>query len=380
MKASKLLATFALSAVLFTGCGIKDNTAIIKINDKAITKAQYEKLIDKNIASSPIGKMGDLKANKDGFLYLMVEQQVVSQLIIQELLDQAAEERNIKITNKDIDEALKEIIDQMGGKDRLTEALKANGVSASDFRNDLRVQVKMKKLADSVDSKEITDADCKKFYKENSANFKYPEQVRASHILIAANPYEFQQELTNDGKKKIDEEELKSKVEAKMESQKALAEKLDKELKADPSKFAQYAKKYSADYNSAKQGGDLGFFSKGQMVPEFAKVAFSAKPNTVSDVVKTQFGYHIIMVQDRKEAGTTTFDNAKENIRNFLQTQRQVKALDDIAVAAKKKANIEFMDARYNPEEIQKKLSKQVDDATNGQASKVREASKNKKK
>ena len=380
MKSSKLLVTFALSAVLLTGCGIKDNTAIIKINDKAITKAQYDKLIDKNIAQSPLGKMGDLKANKDGFLYLMTEQQVVSQLIIEEILNQAAEERNIKVTNKDVDAALKEMIDQMGGKEQLTEVLKQNGISVSQFKQDLKTQVKMKKLADSVNNKEITDAECQKFYKEHQESFKYPEQVRASHILIAANPFEFQQELTNDGKKKVDEEELKSKIEAKMDSQKALAEKLDKELKADPSKFAQYAKKYSADYNSAKQGGDLGFFAKGQMVPEFGEVAFSAKPNTVSDVVKTQFGYHIIMVQDRKEAGLTTFDNAKEDIRSYLNTQRQVKALDEITAAAKKKATIEFMDERYNPEVIQKKLSKQVDDVTDGQASKVREATKNNKK
>ena len=380
MRGKKLLVTLMLSAVLFGGCGVKDNTAIIKINDKAITKAQYEKLIDKSIASSPFGKMGDLKANKDGFLYLMTEQQVVNQLIIQELLNQEAEERGIKVTDEDVNEALKEIIDQMGGKDRLTEALKANGVSAKDFRADLRNQIKMKKLADSAGNIEITDKDCENFYKEHKAEFQYPEQVRASHILLMANPYQFQQELTNDGKKKIEEKELIEKVQAKMDEQKALAEKLASELKADSSKFAQYAKKYSADENSAKQGGDLGFFAKEQMVPEFANVAFSAKPNTVSDVVQTQFGYHIIMVQDRKEAGTTSYESAKENIRGFLKSQKQVKTLDELTTAAKKKSKIEFLEERYNPEEIQKKLTKQVDEVTDGQASKVREATKEQKK
>ena len=88
MKASKLLVTLALSAVLFTGCGVKNQNAIIKINDQAITQAEYEKLMDRSIGQSPFGKMGDLKGNKDGFLYLMMEQNVVNQLIIKELLDQ----------------------------------------------------------------------------------------------------------------------------------------------------------------------------------------------------------------------------------------------------------------------------------------------------
>ena len=73
MKVSKLLTTIALSAVLFTGCGIKNQNAIIKINDKAITQAEYDKMMDQSIAQSPFGKMGDLKGNKDGFLYLMME-------------------------------------------------------------------------------------------------------------------------------------------------------------------------------------------------------------------------------------------------------------------------------------------------------------------
>lgn len=378
MKGSKLLVTLALSAILFTGCGIKNQNAIIKINDKAITQAQFEKQMDKAIATSPLGAMGDLKSNKDGFLYLMTSQQVLNQMILTELMEQEAIERGIKVSNKEVDEALKEIIDQMGGKDRLLETLKANGVSVSDFKNDLKLQVKMKKLADSTGKTEVSDKDVEKFYKENPSKFNYPEQVRASHILIAANPYQIQMELTNDGKKKIETEELKKQVEAKIAEKEALAQKLDKELKADPSKFAAYAKKYSEDEASAKQGGDLGFFAKEQMVPEFGEVAFKSKPNTVSDVVKTQFGYHIILVQDRKAAGKTSFEKAKSNIKEFMMRDKQIQALDELASAAKKKAKIEFSEARYNPEEISKKLTNQVNDITGGQAQKVKEGSKKK--
>ena len=380
MKASKLLVTLALSAVLFTGCGVKNQNAIIKINDQAITQAEYDKLMDKNIGQSPFGKMGDLKGNKDGFLYLMMEQNVVNQLIITELLDQEANERGIKVTNKDIDEALQKTMEQLGGKDRLIEALKANDISVKEFKEDLKVQVKMQKLANSAGKIEVTDKECEKFYKENPDKFKNPELVRASHILISANAYQISQDLTLNGKRKIEEADLKAQVEAKMDAKKAEAEKLAKELKADKTKFAEYAKKYSDDPGSAKQGGDLGFFPKEAMVPEFAKVAFEAKPDTISDVVKTQFGYHIIYVQDRRAPGITPYEKAQSGIRDYLTTEKQIKALDDVTAAAKKKAKIEFVEERYNPEVIQKKLSRQVDDATGGQASKLKEDFKKKNK
>lgn len=380
MKVSKLLTTLALAAVLTTGCGVKNQNAIIKINDKAITQAKYDKLIDQSISQSPFGKLGDLKGNKDGFLYLMMEQRIINQLIIQELLDQEADARGIKVTNKDVDEALKETMDQMGGRDQLMEVLKANGISVNDFKNDLRTQVKMRKLADSAGDSKVTEKEISDFYKKNPDKFKNPEKVRASHILIAANPYEIGEDIKSKSKKEISEDELKAKVDAVMAEKLAKAEKVAKEAQADKTKFAQLAKKYSEDPGSAKQGGDLGFFAKDQMVPEFAETAFSAKPDTISNVVKSQFGYHIIYVQDRQAAGVTPFEKAKSGIEDYLRTQKQVKALDDLTAAAKKNAKIEFMDERYNPEVIQKKLSKQVDDATGGQASKVKEATKNNKK
>ena len=380
MKVSKLLTTLALAAVLTTGCGVKNQNAIIKINDKAITQAQYDKLIDQSISQSPFGKLGDLKGNKDGFLYLMMEQRIVNQLIIQELLDQEADARGIKVENKDVDEALKETMDQMGGRDQLMEVLKANGISVNDFKNDLRTQVKMRKLADAAGDSKVTEKEISDFYKKNPDKFKNPEKVRASHILIAANPYEIGEDIKSKSKKEISEDELKAKVDAVMAEKLAKAEKIAKEAQGDKTRFAQLAKKYSEDPGSAKQGGDLGFFAKDQMVPEFAETAFSAKPDTVSNVVKSQFGYHIIYVQDRHAAGVTPFEKAKAGIEDYLKTQKQVKALDDLTAAAKKKAKIEFMDERYNPEVIQKKLSKQVDDATGGQASKVKEATKNNKK
>lgn len=380
MKFSKLLATLAVATVLFAGCGIKDQNAIIKINDKAITQGEFDKLMDQNLAQSPFGKPEDMKANKEGFLYLMTEQRVVNQLIVQELLNQEAAKRGIKVSSKDVEVAMKKVIDQMGGRDRLLEVLKNNGVSVAQFKKDLKNQVKMQKLADSAGNVKVTDKDCQNFYKQNPDKFQNPDKVRASHILIGANPFQISEEIKGKSKDKISDKDLKAKVDAKMAEKKALADKLDKELKADKSKFAEYAKKYSEDPGSAQRGGDLGFFAKDQMVPEFSNVAFSAKPDSISDVVKTQFGYHIIYVQDRRAAGITPYEKAKSDIKTHLVMEKQVKALDDLMVAAKKNSKIEYVVASFDPEQIQKKLSKQMDYATGGNASKVREQTMKKNK
>lgn len=383
MKGSKILATLMLSALLFTGCGIKNQQAIIKINDGVITQKEYNEMMDKQIAQSPFGGMMDIKSNKDGFFYLMTEQRVINQLIVQEILDQEADARGIKVTRKDVDAEIKRIMDKMGSRDQLMDVLKQNGVSVSEFKKDVNNQVRMQKLANTVGKIKVTDADCKKFYDKNIDKFKHDEQVRASHILIDANPHLIQQELTSDPKKKIDDKELKAKVEEIMAQKKAEAEKLAKELQADKSKFAAYAKKYSQDTNSAKQGGDLGFFAKDKMVKEFADAAFKAKPNTIPDVVKTQFGYHIIMVTDRRAAGVMPYEKVKSDIKDYLMNEQQIKALDELTQAAKKKSKIEFMDERYNPEIINEKLHKTVNEVTGGAADKVRqqkEAAKNKKK
>lgn len=381
MKGSKILATLMLSAMLFTGCGLKDQQAIIKVNDGVITLKEHDDLMSKQLAQSPFAKMSDadLTGNKDGFVYLMTEQGVINQLIIQKLLDQEADARGIKVSQKDIDQAIKEVMDKMGGKDQLMNTLRNNGISTAEFKKDIKVQVKMQKLATEAGNIKVTDADCKNFYNKNQDKFRHADQVRASHILISANPYQIQQEITSKSKTKMDEKELKAAVEKVMAEKQAEAEKLAKELQADNSKFAQYAKKYSEDPQSAKQGGDLGFFAKDRMVPEFAEAAFKAKPNTVTEPVKSQFGYHIIMVTDRRGAGVVPYEKAKSDIKDYLTQEKQVKALDELTTVAKKKAKIEFVDQRYNPEEISKKLHKQVNDMSGGTADILQNQAKEKK-
>lgn len=363
MKSTKLLATLLVAGMLFTGCGLKNSQAIIKVNDAVITQNDFDKLMDKQIEASPFAKMGmgDIKKDKDGVLYLMTERAVITQLVIQELLDQESKARGIKVSNKDVDKAIDKIIDKVGGKDNLANMLKQNNVSISQFKSDIKTQVKMQKLAQTAKNVKVSDKEVKDFYNKNINKFKHGEQVRAYHILLMTDPMQIAQEITNNGKKELAESEMNKKIEATVKEREALANKIANELKADTTKFSQYAKKYSHDTTSAQKGGDLGYFEAKVMVPEFSKAAFGAKPNTIVGPVKTQYGYHVILVTDRRPAGVESFDKVKNNLKESLTSEKEIKALDDILNAAKKKANIEYVDKQYNPDEITKKLTKQLE-------------------
>jgi peptidyl-prolyl cis-trans isomerase C len=138
---------------------------------------------------------------------------------------------------------------------------------------------------------EISDADAQKYYHDNP-NLYSSTQIKASHILV------------------------KDEAQAK-----AIREQVVK----DPSKFAEIAKEQSTDKTSGAKGGDLGKFGQGRMVPEFEKVAFALKPGEISEVVKTQYGFHIITVTEREEGERKPFEQVKEQIKATMRN----KALQD---------------------------------------------------
>ncbi len=373
MKGKKLLATLAVSAVLFAGCGLKSQEAIIKVNDQTITQAQFDQLFDKQSSGGMLAAMGiDVKKDKNSFIYLLIKDRVINELIVKTLLNAEIEKRGIKVTNKDVDDAIKEIVDKLGSKEQLNTLLKEHGVSNSDFRKDLKEEVKMKKLAKELGVPAVSDADAKNFYNKNIDKFKYPDKVRASHILISVNPQEITEIIKSDEKNKnLDEAAIKAKVNEEIKAKEAKANQLLAEVKKDPSLFAKLAKENSEDTTSAVKGGDLGFFTAKEMVPEFSKAAFSMKPNTISEKpVKTQYGYHIIMITDRAAAGQTPFEKAKANIKGYLENQRQLEAIDNLTESLKKNAKIEYLNPEYDPSQVKK----QVDESVKNSAKAAQEA------
>ncbi len=291
---------------------------------------------------------------------MLIKERVVNELIVKALIDQELKKRGITVTKENTDDAVKEIIEKVGSKEQLDKILKQNGISPSDFKKDLAEEVKMRKLASELGGTNVTEADCKKFYNQNPEKFKYPERVRASHILLAANPKQIEEKL-RDEKKNLTNEQVQAKVNEEMAAQKGKAQDILAQAKKDPSNFAKLAKEHSQDPGSAERGGDLGFFAKEEMVPTFSAAAFKLKPNTMTEIViESPYGYHIILVTDRQAAGSQPYEKIKNDIKAYLQNQKQVEQIDNLVESLKKTASIEYVDSSFDPKAIQNEIQKQV--------------------
>ncbi|NPA95201.1 MAG: peptidylprolyl isomerase [Thermodesulfobacteria bacterium] len=165
------------------------------------------------------------------------------------------------------------------------------------------------------DKAKVTDKEIKEYYDKHKSEFMQPEQVRARHILIKVP--------ANATKKQWEEARKKAlEIRAKL-------------LKGES--FAKLAQKYSDDPGSKTRGGDLGYFRKGQMVPEFEKAAFALKKGEISQPVKTTFGYHIIKLEDKKPAKQRSFQEVKQEIRQKLLRQKQMELRNKIVEKLRKK-------------------------------------------
>ena len=154
--------------------------------------------------------------------------------------------------------------------------------------------------------------------------------------------------------------DLNTQVEAVVAAKKSKAEKILTQVKNNPDDFAKIAQKESDDKASAIKGGELGFFPKEAMVPEFANAAFSMKPNTVSEqLVQSPYGFHIIKVTDRMEAGSTPYAKVKDEIKFYLETQKQIEVLKNITDGLMKNAKIEYLNDSFNPKKTVKDVTPQ---------------------
>ncbi|EEO28048.1 SurA N-terminal domain-containing protein [Oxalobacter paraformigenes] len=156
----------------------------------------------------------------------------------------------------------------------------------------------------------ISDADLQSYYEQNRDRFSIPEERRAQHILIAV------------AKNASDSE----KAEAKKKAEELLAQ-----LKADPSRFAELAKAHSQDPGSARNGGDLGFFTRGKMVKPFNDAVFGMKKGEISDPVQTDFGYHLIAVTDIKPAVAKPLSQVKDSVLQELKRQETSKKFAEMS-------------------------------------------------
>lgn len=190
------------------------------------------------------------------------------------------------------------------GKEQGIENSEAYKNQVERLKKEILTQVTIDNVLSKV---AVEDQEAKKFYDENEDKFVDMEQVRAKHILVDSE--EKAKEVAN--------------------------------LIQDGLTFEEAAEKYSSCPSNA-QGGDLGFFTRGKMVPEFEDAAFSLKVGEISEPVKTQFGYHLVKVEEKKEARNRDYKEVEHMIKNNLLQQKQAEAYGNLTEELKKKYKVEF--------------------------------------
>jgi len=248
---------------------------------------------------------------------------VLDQLVAYHLLAQQSRALKLPVADTDVDARLADIRKSFPTEDAFKQGIAAQGLTLDQLKSQAKTSIEVAKVIDAeVNSKiAVQDPEVKGFYDQNLDKFKQGDSVHAAHILIGVP-----QGATPDQKT-----EAKNKAAAVLKTIKAGGD------------FATLARANSQDPGSAQNGGDLGFFPKGQMTPAFEEAAFKTKPGTVSQLVETPFGYHIIKVIERRGPRTAPFDEVSAQIKDFLTQGQREQKLEQFVEQMKAKGKIEIL-------------------------------------
>jgi len=251
-----------------------------------------------------------------------LRESVLEKMIKLELLSQESKKAGIAVNNTDIDNELKGYKKGFADDKAFAKALGEAGISEAELRKQIGKNLAIQKFIDSKfkGKAQVTEQEAKDFYNNNQDKFKQPEMAHARHILITAKETE----------PKADKDRKRAKL-----------VQIKKQLK-DGADFAELAKQFS-DCPSKERGGDLGFFPRGQMVKPFDLAVFKMMPGDISDVVETEFGYHLIKLEEKKPAKTVSFDEAKAKITAYLTQEKITTNIEAFIAEAKGKATIKIM-------------------------------------
>jgi peptidyl-prolyl cis-trans isomerase SurA len=251
-----------------------------------------------------------------------IRKQTLDVLIDDLLIRQQVRERKIAVSDEEVEHELKNLMEYNKlNEQQMTAALANEGKTIDEFRKELKNQVEQRKLFGmDIQSKiQIGERDIENYYQTQYLSGGLDEKIHASHILFALpeNASPEQERLAR-----------------------AKAEKVLKQLQSGTA-FAELAKQYSEDPSSA-QGGDLGWFRRGDMLPNFERVAFALKPGAVSDLVRTRFGLHLILVNERATEGPRPLEEVQDEIRARLHREKTNKAIRDWLDELRRKSHIDI--------------------------------------
>jgi parvulin-like peptidyl-prolyl isomerase len=308
---------FCLATLLLAGSPLMAQAygPALTINGVEITRAKVSAQVDHMINQRGLNSGGITQPA----VYEQLQQDVVERLITQELLWQEAQRRGVIASDADVDEQLNNMKGGFENEQAFLFQIKAGGFSEKAYREDIRQQRSVQQMIAGELAQEVavSDEEIQEFYNENIEQMTVPEAIRARHILV---------------KLAADDEA------ARVAAQDRIAA-IHKDLQ-DGADFVTLATERS-DAPSAPKGGDLGYFARGQMVAPFEDVAFALQPGETSDVVETQFGFHIIRLEERREAQAVPVEEAAERISAYLAQDKLQSAVEDLVDELHASADIE---------------------------------------
>lgn len=252
-----------------------------------------------------------------------IKKEILNQMIDEKLMLQEARRKKIKISKRKIEEGMNSIKDRFPSEEEFEKELKRQNLKLSEFKEKIETQLMIMELIDEEVRSKVsipTDAEIKTFYEENKDKMVEPAGVRVRHILI-----------------RVDEDADK---ETKAKALKKMKE-IEKQLKKGAN-FSELARKYSEDPASSKRGGDLGFFVRGEMVPEFEEASFSLNVGKMSNIVETKFGYHIIKCEEKRAKQKKILEEVKDTLKNLIFQQHMEKKYEAWIGKLRDKADIKI--------------------------------------
>lgn len=290
----------------------------VKVNGQAIPQDAVQFELERLIRFHAEHGMAQdqIRAQLPELVKKATEQAIGAKLLLDE-----ANRLDIPVTDADIDARVEQLIQRVGGREEFDRALEQQKTSEADFRRHLRQGARVDKLVEKAVSEvpDPTEVEIEAHFNAHKDEYAQGERVLAQHILISP-----------DGDTKTSKDEARAKIED------------IRERVAGGKDFADEAAAHSM-CPSGKEGGSLGWFSRGMMVPEFDQAVFSMKVGEVSDIIETQFGYHIIYKTDHEAAGEADFDQVRDKIRDFLRHARRGEAMAAYVEDLKSKAKIEWV-------------------------------------
>jgi peptidyl-prolyl cis-trans isomerase C len=317
----KSLALAAFLVLMVSPASAKENSGPQKkaavVNGSVITKNDFEREVQVVLQRS-----GGMEQIPDGAQMVKLREAVLDQMIGTRLLYLKAQEEGFTVNDKVVSEELSFFKSRIPSEEQFSRWMLEMNITEPELKARLKQDLTIKKFLEKkfVEKVAVSGAEADKFYKENQERFKQPEAVLASHIFVPLPA------AANDGAKKTARQEIAA---------------IHKQLK-EGRDFAVLALEFYKDV-PAPAPGYLGYVYRGQVEPAFEQAAFALKPGQVSDIVETRSGYHLIKIWEKKPEELVSFQEAEEDIKEFLKQQKVKEGIEAYMVQAKKNAKVEIM-------------------------------------